>query len=539
MPVASIRSREPCQAALVIGGRGPDALRTTLEAITASPSNVHCAVQTEEEATAACGFGDVTLLRPWPGQRAALASLVKRAKFAPKDVVQTIVAGSLPDPDAAKRLIRKRRSAGLLIPTDRRWAAVRLTGSLGMRWTRVRPGAGMSLRADALEDLAAKGWFAGQGLPLTTIRSVTGRMRFASHGQRSNQRMQTPPSRPQDTSTRLTTTVLIPAHNEEACIGDTVLSLLSQTRTAESVIVIDDGSTDSTGDISRHLGAEVLRTPGTGSKGAAINYGLASIKTDVVVIVDADTRLHPEALDHLMREMETGADATHGAVLPIGERGIWARGRVVEYSTAIRLHKRVQRTIGPIVVLSGCILAVRTQALRAVGGFQARTIVEDLDLTWTLHQRGFKVTYAPRALAYPTEPATWAQYKGQMRRWSRGLFQTIQVHARSARRTPALSLMVIAAIWDVITAPVVLLVLLALAVLGPEPEIAANTFLAWQVFWATAAILLAASVVGLRRSLVNAPSYLVTSALASYFYFEAFITEWVLRRRLNTWVKGH
>lgn len=68
-------------------------------------------------------------------------------------------------------------------------------------------------------------------------------------------------------------TVIIPAYNEESSISDTVKSLQKQTMPPKRIIVVDDFSTDNTGEIARALGVEVIRPPeNTGSKAGAQNF---------------------------------------------------------------------------------------------------------------------------------------------------------------------------------------------------------------------------------------------------------------------------
>src|SRR5262245_53320952 len=70
-------------------------------------------------------------------------------------------------------------------------------------------------------------------------------------------------------------TVLVPAYNEAASIADTVRSLQTQTYAVAEIIVIDDFSSDGTGDIARECGATVIRPPSnTGSKAGAQNFAL-------------------------------------------------------------------------------------------------------------------------------------------------------------------------------------------------------------------------------------------------------------------------
>src|SRR5689334_1206295 len=100
-------------------------------------------------------------------------------------------------------------------------------------------------------------------------------------------------------------TVIIPAYNEAASIADTIESLLNQTHPATEIIVVDDCSTDGTGDVARDLGVTVLRPPeNTGSKAGAQTYALPFIDTEFSIAIDADTILAPDAIQHLFEAVQ-------------------------------------------------------------------------------------------------------------------------------------------------------------------------------------------------------------------------------------------
>jgi biofilm PGA synthesis N-glycosyltransferase PgaC len=96
-------------------------------------------------------------------------------------------------------------------------------------------------------------------------------------------------------------TVIIPAYNEEGSIADTIRSLLAQTVLAESIIVVDDCSTDGTGEVAASLGVKVIRPPtNTGSKAGAQNFALPAVRTKYTMAIDADTTLAPDAIELLI-----------------------------------------------------------------------------------------------------------------------------------------------------------------------------------------------------------------------------------------------
>jgi hypothetical protein len=520
---------------IILGGRGEAALRRTLEALPAPPQSIWIAAATEQEVLVSAGLGQVHLISPWPGQARSLPRLLEHIpKLVGDQVVQVLSAGEPPNQRGLALMSRTPRPA-FALPSAGRFVP---KGRLGVRLLRnavVEPGSGMTVQARVLPGLVSSGWFHEEPLTLMDLERLGGSAVLLP---RQHSALLTEPASLRELD-HLTVTLVIPAHNEEAFIGDTLRAIQNQTRKPEVVMVIDDGSTDRTGDIAREMGAHVVRTHGTGSKGAAINEGLPHVHTDAIILVDADTGLHPEAVAELMRGLESGLDATHGAVIPANTKGLWARGRLFEYAAAIRFYKRVQQAVGRVMVLSGCILAVRTEALWHVGGFQSRTMVEDLDLTWTLHREGLQVGYSPKAIAYPIEPANFAQYKGQMRRWTRGFFQAVSVHARTLHNTRSLAFLVVASLWDVVTAPLVGLLFIVAAFMGGPTFVLGGLILAWHFAWTIIALVAASRVVGLLRAIRALPASITLGMFNTYFFLEGFVSEWILRRRLVAWAKGH
>src|SRR5215218_6643069 len=100
-------------------------------------------------------------------------------------------------------------------------------------------------------------------------------------------------------------TVIVPAYNEAATIADTVRSLLEQTLRPARILVIDDCSTDGTAEIARAAGAAVIEPPeNTGSKAGAQMFALELVDTQLVMAVDADTMLAPDAIEQLLPALE-------------------------------------------------------------------------------------------------------------------------------------------------------------------------------------------------------------------------------------------
>jgi len=110
--------------------------------------------------------------------------------------------------------------------------------------------------------------------------------------------------------------IVIPAFNEEAAIGDTVADVQKHFRPDE-LIVVSDGSTDRTGEIAARLGARVIRLETNRGKGAAVRQGVLESRGDVVAFIDADMPYRPDNLSRAIELVRTNA-----ADLAIGARDL-------------------------------------------------------------------------------------------------------------------------------------------------------------------------------------------------------------------------
>lgn len=106
--------------------------------------------------------------------------------------------------------------------------------------------------------------------------------------------------------------VVMPAKNESATIGALVTEVRRVLPDAE-VIVVDDGSSDSTGDIAAQAGARVVRHAVSRGNGAAIKAGARAATGDVLVLMDGDGQHDPNDIPALLAQIEQGHDLVVGA----------------------------------------------------------------------------------------------------------------------------------------------------------------------------------------------------------------------------------
>jgi glycosyltransferase involved in cell wall biosynthesis len=156
-------------------------------------------------------------------------------------------------------------------------------------------------------------------------------------------------------------TFVVPAHNEEALLGRTLASIHSSARPLgepHEVVVVNDASTDRTGEIARGHGARVIDVAHR-QIAATRNAGARAAAGDRLVFVDADTVVTPRLVRAVGRALSRGA-VGGGSLIRID-------GPLPAYARAIDLALRV---FAPMLGLAGgCFLFCTRAAYRAAGGF--------------------------------------------------------------------------------------------------------------------------------------------------------------------------
>lgn len=339
----------------------------------------------------------------------------------------------------------------------------------------------------------------------------------------------------------LDVTVIIPAFNEADHVGDTIRSLQTQTLKPAGIVVVDDCSSDGTGDVARSYGVTVIRPEtNTGTKAGAQNFALdGHVGTPLTMVLDADTALAPDAIEELSAAFDDpDVAAACGFVVPRHVRSVWERGRYIEYLFSFSCFKEVQDFYRKPMISSGCLSMYRTDALRAAGGWSTRTMAEDMDLTWTLYQLGWKVRFFPKAVCYPVEPHTYAFMAKQLKRWSHAFLQNVQLHWRGILRIPYLFWLAMVSLIDGIVGSLLFLVILPVLVVAASP-----LFLIGYVVDAplilVPVLLAARRRAELGKALASFPSFFLLRLLNGWHLLAAVWKEFILRRPLVVYEKGH
>lgn len=231
--------------------------------------------------------------------------------------------------------------------------------------------------------------------------------------------------------------ILIAAYNEQSSILSTLSSIAAQDYPGPiDVIAINDGSRDATIERLRSVAypwLRILDLEQNGGKAHALNEGLKLAKHDLTITLDGDSYLYKDALRNLVAcylgaSPETAAVA--GTVLVRNaHQNLLTRMQEWDYLHGIASVKRVQSMYHGTLVAQGAFSLYRTAVLREVGGWP-ESVGEDIVITWSMLERGYRVGYCEDACSFTDVPETLRQFGRQRQRWSRGLIEAMKSHWR-------------------------------------------------------------------------------------------------------------
>ncbi|RZO11597.1 MAG: glycosyltransferase family 2 protein [Synechococcus sp. MED-G135] len=241
--------------------------------------------------------------------------------------------------------------------------------------------------------------------------------------------------------------IIIPAFNEEATIGQTMLSCLKAKDYNMELIVIDDGSTDNTKQVARMIKLDepnqrisILPTGHNQGKTAALNLGLSHARGEFIVTLDADTQVaNSETINSLIEPLINQRSVTAStANLKISDPTTTLGSiQAIEYAKIIQTVKRAQSQTNAILILPGALSAFRAEALKSIGGFSGDTLAEDADATMTLLRQGHRLSLETKACGITDVPSSLQSFTKQRIRWRVGQLQCLWKHRQLPRQSLA------------------------------------------------------------------------------------------------------
>ena len=224
--------------------------------------------------------------------------------------------------------------------------------------------------------------------------------------------------------------IIIPAYNEAPNVGAAIASADDAAALypgTTEILVANDGSTDATAEAARravsrlrHAQGAVLDLP-HGGKSNALNAALRAARGNVIVRIDADSRISTQrGFGEMVRHLaDTDVGGVQGLILPLQTTGWTRKLRFLEIAWNHLYLRRAQMATRTAQVVDGAFCAFRREDLLRVGGWVAWN-GEDTEITLRLQRQGFRMRFETGAAAFEDVPADFAGLRKQRVRWNRG-----------------------------------------------------------------------------------------------------------------------
>ena len=269
--------------------------------------------------------------------------------------------------------------------------------------------------------------------------------------------------------------LLVPAHNEEASIVESLKSILQLQYPTYEIILINDGSTDST--LKRLIDSFdlvitknvyrpqlacqkitgiyesstysnlIVVDKANGGKADALNAGINISKYPLVCSLDADSVLESDVLLKIVRpfmedqttvaaggsiRIANGCEIFNGRVTKIGlPKSLLGRFQVMEYLRSFLAGRVAFSIINALIIISGAFGIFKKSKLIEIGGYKTGSVGEDMELVLRLHahlrekKEPYNITFIPDPVCWTEAPENLKVLGLQRMRWQRGLLESL------------------------------------------------------------------------------------------------------------------
>ena len=283
---------------------------------------------------------------------------------------------------------------------------------------------------------------------------------------------------PSFSSVSIPVSLLTPAYNEETTIVFSVRSLLQLNYPSYEIIVINDGSTDTTMEELRKnfdlvripdCRNEVLSTQkvrdvyisgkhpnlkvldkDNGGKADALNAGLNYCQTALYCCIDADSIIERNSLQHVIEpfveddttiatggtvRIANGCRVRDGHLETVGlPKNFLALYQIVEYLRSFLFGRMGWAGLNGMLIISGAFGVFRRDIVIEAGGYRTSTVGEDMELVVRLHKlmrlngKPYRICFVPDPICWTEAPEDFRTLRNQRIRWQRGLSESLSMN---------------------------------------------------------------------------------------------------------------
>jgi len=233
---------------------------------------------------------------------------------------------------------------------------------------------------------------------------------------------------------------IIPAHNEEAVVGNLVESLKKQNYNKElyDIYVIADNCTDNTAKVAKEAGAIVYeRYHATNkTKGHALDWFLQqkideNAPYDAFFVFDADNIVHPDFIKNMNKKLCQGEEVVQGYRDIKNPSDNWiSAGYALFYWTMHRFYHLARYNLGLSPLLNGTGFMVKFDVIKPEGGLKTVTLTEDIEFSLKRIIKGKRLGWSTEAIVYDEQPTGFKQSWSQRSRWTVGHIQCIKEYTK-------------------------------------------------------------------------------------------------------------
>ncbi len=230
-----------------------------------------------------------------------------------------------------------------------------------------------------------------------------------------------------------TFSIVIPMKNEES-VAERSLNAslkLDYPLQKKEIIIVEDGSNDETSEICRKYADKhpnqmrIIHKPGSNGKPSALNYAIKHARGEIIAIFDADNVPEKDALIRAASYFEDSSiAAVQGTTCAINaDENLLTKFLSYEEAAWLKTYTRGKDALNLFVPLTGSCQFLRRNVLEKVGGWDEKSLSEDVEMAAKLTENGYRIKYASDIRSWQEAPANVIQFIKQRTRWFRGYME--------------------------------------------------------------------------------------------------------------------